>query len=209
MNVHEQVETDGQSDDAIVGRGVLIDFYSFAKRSYDPFSSRSITAEEIQACAKEQNIKFEYGDILIVRTGWSEAYRLLDQKARDEMGSKGTYELTFAGLARGDSMLELLHDNYFSSVASDAPSFESWPSEDKETLHSFLLPRWGVPIGEMWDLDALAELCEKNHRYEFFFTSSPANVQGTVFKRMTAFSNLLADNSLGGVGSQPNAIAIF
>jgi kynurenine formamidase len=175
MNVSKYLEKDGQSDGAIVGRGVLIDFYSFSKKSYDPFTGRSITAQEVRACASAQNIKFEYGDILIIRTGWSEAYKLLDQKGREEVGSR-----IFAGLARGQEMLELLHDNYFSAVASDAPALESWPTKDKETLHSFLLPRWGVPIGEMWDLDPLAELCKENNRYEFFLTSSPANVPGTV-----------------------------
>jgi kynurenine formamidase len=159
----------------------LIDFYSFTGKSYDPLSHRKITAAEFTACAEAQNVKFEYGDILIVRTGWSEAYKALDQKGREEVGSKAYLELTFAGLDRARDMVEILHDNYFSAVGSDAPSFESWPMDEPEHLHHWLLPLWGSPIGEMWNLDDLADLCKKHNRYDFFFTSSPSNVQGVSF----------------------------
>lgn len=157
---------------------MLLDFYSFSGKAYDPFTTRDITAQELKECAKAQNVTFNYGDILIVRTGWSEAYRKLDEAGRQTIGSKGWDELQFSGLDRSDETLEFLHDNYFAAVAGDAPSFESWPMNGKTDLHYFLLPRWGIPIGELWDLDGLAELCKKHNRYEFFFTSSPSNVQG-------------------------------
>jgi len=157
---------------------VLLDFWSFCGKSYDPFSHRKITADEIKACAKAQNITFQYGDILIVRVGMSEAYKALDQKGREDAGGKSNAELTFAGLDRGYDMVEFLHDNYFSAVASDCIAFESYPFDEPDHLHHFLLPLWGVPIGELWDLDALAEACKRCNRYTFFFTSAPANVQG-------------------------------
>ncbi|KAK5212153.1 hypothetical protein LTR41_002395 [Exophiala xenobiotica] len=174
----------------IVGRGVLLDFYSFAQKSYDPFSAKKISVDELMACVKAQNVEFEYGDILIVRTGWSEAYTNLDEKGREELGGKKSADLAFAGLARGHAMEEFLHDNYFSAVASDSPAFETWPFDEPEHLHHCLLPLWGVPIGEMWNLDDLAACCKRTGRYTFFITSSPANVKG-------------------GVASHPNAIAIF
>jgi hypothetical protein len=57
-------------------------------------------------------------------------------------------------------------------------------------MHEVLLSGWGCPIGEMFDLEKLAEECKKRGRYSFFFTSSPLNV-------------------IGGVASPPNAIAIM
>ena len=45
-------------------------------------------------------------------------------------------------------------------------------------------------IGELWDLKALGETCKRLKRYEFLFTSIPLNVPG-------------------GVGSPPNALALF
>jgi hypothetical protein len=56
-------------------------------------------------------------------------------------------------------------------------------------MHWRLIPLLGLPIGELWDLDALAADCAADGAYEFLFTSAPLNVPG-------------------GVGSPPNAIAI-
>ena len=130
------------------------------------------------ACAQSQGVKFQYGDILIVRSGWSEAYKKLNDAARQEMGTRSFHDLAFAGVERSPEVVEFLHDNYFSAVAGDTPAFESWPRLEPDHLHHFLLPLWGVPIGEMWDLDQLSETCRKLNRYTFFFSSSPANVSG-------------------------------
>ncbi|KAK5447996.1 hypothetical protein LTS15_009020 [Exophiala xenobiotica] len=53
----------------IAGRAVMLDFFSFAQKLYNPFSAKKISVDELLACAKAQKVTFEYGDILIVRTG--------------------------------------------------------------------------------------------------------------------------------------------
>lgn len=53
-----------------------------------------------------------------------------------------------------------------------------------------LLSGWGMPIGELFDTEALAEHCQKVGRYSFFVTSEVSNVPG-------------------GVASPPNILAIF
>lgn len=60
----------------------------------------------------------------------------------------------------------------------------------RTVLHQYFLSLFGLPIGELWDLKALGEHCKKVGRYEFLLTSVPLNVPG-------------------GVGSPPNALAIF
>jgi hypothetical protein len=47
----------------------------------------------------------------------------------------------------------------------------------------------GIPIGELWNLDPLAEDCASDGVYSFLFTSAPLNVEA-------------------GVASPPNALAI-
>jgi len=49
---------------------------------------------------------------------------------------------------------------------------------------------WGTPIGELWNLEQLAEACKKENKYSFFFTSAPLNEHG-------------------GIASPPNALAIL
>lgn len=171
----------------IVGRGVLIDYWEFAKKSYDPNTTHRITLKEILEIAKLQNIEFKYGDILIIRSGWVDDYNKLDSEARETLAKA---KPAFVGVEQTEEMLDFLHDNYFSAVAGDTPAFEAWPSNQDWLCHQFLLPLWGVPIGEMWDLEKLAETCKEQGIYEFYFSSIPTNVPG-------------------GVGSYPNALAIF
>lgn len=57
-------------------------------------------------------------------------------------------------------------------------------------LHQYFLAMFGMPIGELWDLKALSETCKKLNRYSFLLTSVPLNVPG-------------------GIGSPPNALAVF
>lgn len=64
------------------------------------------------------------------------------------------------------------------------------PVDPEWMLHPILLSGWGTPIGELFELDALAETCSKLGRWSFFFTSSPLNYTGAV-------------------ATPPNAMAIF
>jgi hypothetical protein len=56
-------------------------------------------------------------------------------------------------------------------------------------VHTALLGLLGLPIGELWDLDALAEDCAADGRYEAMLTSAPLHLRH-------------------GAASPPNALAI-
>lgn len=100
-------------------------------------------------------------------------------------------------------MLEFLWENQFAAVAGDAPAFERSPpdilgvgddDDDEEgetetgteketdtnkksiTLHGWLLAGWGMPIGELFDLEELAATCRELDRWEFFVCSVPLKV---------------------------------
>jgi hypothetical protein len=64
------------------------------------------------------------------------------------------------------------------------------PTQGQFRMHDTILSGFGLPIGELFDLEHLAEQCKKQNRWEFFVTSEPLNLSG-------------------GVGSPPNAVAIF
>jgi hypothetical protein len=57
-------------------------------------------------------------------------------------------------------------------------------------LHEYILALWGMPLGEMLDLEKLSQLCKQRKRYFFFFSSAP-------------------NNCLGGVSSHVNGTAIL
>ncbi|KAJ9630059.1 hypothetical protein H2204_008714 [Knufia peltigerae] len=177
------------AENGIAGRGVLIDYWNYTNKSYDPITTHRISLKEIHACAKAEGVKFQYGDLLFIRSGFVDHYNQLDEKERKRLGTLKATEYTFVGVEQTEEMLDFLHDNYFSAVIGDAPAFEAWPRSGLN-LHEYLLPLWGLPIGEMWDLERLAEMCKSQNQYTFFISSAPANVPG-------------------GVGSHPNAIAII
>lgn len=86
-------------------------------------------------------------------------------------------------------MMEFLWEN-FSACAGDHPSWEAWPTQKDWALHEVMLAGWGMPIGELWDLEKLADECERQKRWSFFLCSKPVYVPG-------------------GVASPPNVVAIF
>lgn len=67
---------------------------------------------------------------------------------------------------------------------------EAWPTQKDYALHEVMLAGWGMPIGELFDLEKLAAHCKQLGRYSFFVVSKPVNVPG-------------------GVASPPNIVAIF
>lgn len=176
------------SDHGIVGRGVLLDYYSWAlsnNKTYDPLTSHAITVADLQAVAASQNLSFEIGDILLIRSGYTSRYLSLPHPP------PGVDSPHLAGVEQSEEMKEWLHDHYFAAVAGDAPAFEVWPGEEGGwKLHEYLLALWGVLIGEMFDLEALARECEAKKRWSFLFVSAPLN-------------------SPGGVASLANALAIM
>lgn len=105
----------------------------------------------------------------------------------------GTQENGVAiGMAGNEPSVRWLYDQHFAAVVGDTVAFEAWPPKFDEgwCLHEWLLVQWGTPIGEMWDLEKLSEVCKQKGRYTFFLTSAPLHVKG-------------------GIGSPPGAIAIF
>ena len=103
----------------------------------------------------------------------------MDNQAREALSKAPP---TFVGVEQTSEMLDFLYDNYFCAVAGDTPAFESWPTNQDWFFHQYLIALWGVPIGEMWDLEKLAETCRERGTYSFYFSSMPANVPGKYFQ---------------------------
>lgn len=178
----------------IVGRGVLLDIYTWSQsngKSYNPFTTHHITATDLLACAKSQKLTFQTGDILLIRTGWLAHYFSLPPSQKTTQSKLPLSAHKYAGLEASDSMKDFLHDHYFAAAACDNANFEAWPPPSfQESLHASLLPLWGMPIGELWDFERLGRVCNERGRWTFLLTSAPGNVPG-------------------GVGSSPNALALF
>ncbi|KAI4149218.1 MAG: hypothetical protein L6R39_002551 [Caloplaca ligustica] len=192
----------------ITGRGILLDYASWAEANsiqLDPLTSAPIPLTDLQRVIASQNITFSPcgGDILFIRSGLTAALDKLDDSSQRMLSERPTAD--FAGVEATHAVLKWLWDTKFAAVAGDMPAFERSPpgggksdaytAEEVElegvgSLHEVLLGGWGCPIGEMFDLEGLAEMCKKKARWSFFVSSVPLKVPG-------------------GVASPPNAVAIF
>jgi len=172
----------------IVGRAVLADVARWRAaqgRPISPGESDPITADDLTACLAHQQVTVETGDILLIRTGWMAWYRGLDGDARTKYASERM--APSAGLS-GLDVPGMLWDLHVAAVASDNPAVEMIPM-NRDFLHVHFLPLLGIPLGELWHLDDLADDCEASGIYDSFFTSAPLNMPH-------------------GVASPPNAIAV-
>jgi len=174
----------------IAGRGVLADigrFYEREGKTIDYTQPESIPLEDLEATLAAEKVKLQPGDILLIRVGWTKFYL----SASDELKAELARETVVPGIEGSDRVARWLWDNHLAAVASDSPALEALPKPpgDPSFLHFHMLSFFGMPIGEMWNLEGLADDCAADGRYDFFLTSAPLNVPG-------------------GVGSPPNALAI-
>ncbi|KAF7353897.1 Serine/threonine protein kinase PRP4 [Mycena venus] len=180
---HARIGIQNWAAHGICGRGVLLDLVSYQTSlspnktlPYDPWSTHQISVQELEACAKAQGVKFQRGDILILRMGFIKKYYEASQGERDDLQ---TGPETFAGIERSEEMKRFLWNNHFAAVASDQPTLEAWPVPKGTThMHQTILGLWGMPIGEFFDLEKLSEICAETGRYTFFFSSWPLNIIG-------------------------------
>jgi kynurenine formamidase len=191
----------------IAGRGVLADVARFREaqgRPLKPNESDPIEPSDLTGALDAQGTNVEPGDVLLVRTGWMSYYRSLDAIGRQAYADGGH---PTCGLRPAKEMWTLLWNLHIAAVGADNPAVEVWPpaalvkpddireivSEperiDELFMHMRLLPLLGLPLGEFFDLDALAADCAEDGVYEFMFTSAPLNLRA-------------------GVASPPNALAI-
>ena len=175
-----------------VGRGVLIDVCKYVTeqgRPIDPLSSAVYSLKDIQDALKAQGTRLRPGSILLVRTGWMGAYQAASEEKKKEMAPLEA--LRSCGIEPTSAMVGWLWNNRVAAIGTDCPAVEPWPWDfkDEGALHYRTLSLLGLPLGEQFVLDELAEDCAGDGRYEFMMVSVPMNLEG-------------------GIATPPNAVAI-
>lgn len=171
-----------------------MDYHAWRQQTGQPpapaNSDFAITVDELEAVAAHQGTEFRAGDILLLRTG----YTAWHCRASEEDLATSNERAAFIGLAASMDSVRWLWNHHFAAVATDTLGFERTPIPftvpGAIRLHDWLLGHWGTPIGELWDLEKLADACSKTRKWSFLLTSAPLHVYG-------------------GVATPPNAIAIL
>jgi len=168
--------------DRVVGRGVLLDLPRYHGRPWlEP--GEPIHADDLEGCARAQGVTVGRGDIVLIRTGQMAQCRAA--------GGWGAYA---GGAAPGLALdsAPWIFDRELAAVACDTWGLEVLPNETSDVfqpLHIILIVHMGLLVGEIFDLEALADDCAADGRYEFLLTGVPLPITG-------------------GVGSPVNPVAI-
>jgi len=152
--------------DSMVGRGVLLDVpRALGFEWLEP--GHAIDGDDLDKAASHAGLSVDAGDFVFVRTGAMTAAR--------SAGSWGDYAGGDApGLGLGSVDWFAARDA--AAVATDTWGFEVRPNETPDVaqpLHIVLIVHMGLWVGEIFDLDPLAEDCAKDGVYEFMFCGPP------------------------------------
>lgn len=156
----------------IVGRGVLLDIarlkgVKWLEQGY------VITPADLDAACKAQNVTVGAGDVLYFRTGWRTKFKEEKDANAFMAGEPGI----------GLDCCQWLYDRDVAVIASDNWAIEVLPGEiDTELLpvHMVLIRDMGMTLGEILDLDELADDCAKDGVWEFFTASPPIKFTNAV-----------------------------
>ena len=164
----------------IFSKGILMDIARLKGVDYLERGT-PIYPEDLAAWEKESGVKVEAGDVVFVRTGrW---------KLRDE---KGPFDASAKSAGMYASCVKWFRERDIAMIGSDAAS-DVMPSGIRgvgQPVHQLFLVALGTPIFDNCDLEALAEECARQKRWEFLLTAAPLPVGG-------------------GTGSPLNPIATF
>jgi len=160
--------------DRLVSRGVLLDVARFkGVELLEP--GYAIDEGDLTATIERQGStsRVGRGDIVVIRTG---------QLGNRRVSGWGDYA---GGDAPGLSFSTLgwLHRSQIAALATDTWGVEVRPNEfdpSFQPLHQVAIPHMGLPLGEMWDVDALAADCAADGVYEFELVAQPLPFTGAV-----------------------------
>jgi kynurenine formamidase len=196
------------AEHALIGRGVLLDVGSYLESTGDPIDYRSgaaLDVDTLEATATAQKVDIRPGDMVLLRTGWLQF--VLAELSDDDRMAMRAGGMRCPGIAQSVGILKWLWKHQVPLLAADNIAVECSP-RDPDTafltaaerassnrassagsFHHIAIPLLGMALGELWNLDSLADDCKADGVWEFMLSAKPLNV-------------------VGGVGSPANAVAI-
>jgi kynurenine formamidase len=159
------------------GRGVLVDLYAAFGRA-----KVAVDLETLSGVMDEAGVTVERGDIVCFHTGFSAAVlAAADDTQRSKLRG------SFAEIDGHDpGLLEWIADTGIAAIAADNIGVEGLapqrvhPGGPVLPLHHHCLFKLGVPIGELWYLNELAQWLGAAQRSRFLLTAPPLRLTGAV-----------------------------
>lgn len=164
------------------GRGVLVDLgHHFGRER------KVVTLDDLQRVMDADGVEVEAGDILVLRTGFTEMILEMDKQPDKDLLDRSCAALD----GRDERLLQWITDKEIVAIAADNYAVEQFPAGPKDgrrpalPLHELCLFKLGVPLGELWYLKDLAEWLRDNKRNRFLLTAPPLRLPGAVGSPVT------------------------
>ena len=177
---------------SFVTRGVLADVARWRERQARPFDAAGgemLPIDELLAVLDDQGSTVQPGDVLLIRFGWLDWWR--------SGGAAAPPALVLPGIEPSLQAAQVLWDLHVAAVGCD-PALDPIPGKWATltspptaqqladpghalglSLHA-VLPFLGLPIGEFFDLDALAADCAATGDWYCMLTTAPMHLPGGV-----------------------------
>ncbi len=168
---------------SFVGRGVLVDAFRYRSekgKPINPLTTEKYSLDDLKEALVAQNTELKPGSILLMRTGWMQAYLAARPRTRPRWrrlrSSRPVASTTAARWWHGYGTTAI------AAIGTDCPAVEPWPWDFKNegALHYRTLCLLGLPIGEQFNLEKLAVDCAADKRYECMLVSVPINLEGGI-----------------------------
>jgi kynurenine formamidase len=136
---------------------------------------------------EKDRVEIEKGDLLVMRTGFSDAIMEMNRDPDME-------KLHAAGMGldgRDDRLLQWITDSGIAAICADNYAVEFYPPRTGPEpgphlpLHHHCLFKLGVPLGEIWWLKDLAAWLRAHGRSRFLLTAPPLRLPGAVGSPVT------------------------
>jgi kynurenine formamidase len=151
---------------SMVGRGVLLDLpRALGVEWLEP--GHAIGSDELERAEEHAGLSVGTGDFVFVRTG-----AMASTRAAGGWGDYAGGDAPGLGL---DSV-EWVASRDIAAIAADTWGLEVRPNETPDVaqpLHIVFIVHMGLWLGEIFDLDPLAEDCASDGVYEFMFCGPP------------------------------------
>ena len=161
----------------IQGRGVLVDLYRHYGRE-----RKAVNFDDLMGVMDKDGVVIEEGDILLLRTGFSELILEMDHQPDKAVLNKSCAALD----GTDDRLLQWISDSGIPAICADNYAVENFLGKGSDTpcaalpLHQHCLFKLGLPLAELWYFAELAEWMATNNRNRCFLTAPPLRLPKAV-----------------------------
>ncbi len=168
---------ENMAEKCLQGRGVIIDFHAH-------FGTKKHAAgyDDVMRIIEQDKVAIEKGDMLLLHTGWTGLLMQMNKHPNMEVLDSSCVGLD----GRDDKLLQWISDSGIAALIADNYAVEFWPPKPRAgrrpmiPLHEHCLFKLGIPLGEIWWLQDLAEWLRNNQRNRFLLTAPPLRLPGAI-----------------------------